>query len=149
MYHPDVTPGAGEEMYKATNGCLYHYGSSHGAGDCRDCVRWLGAHLLGLPAHKAPSQERARARPIVHPHPYAQVGTVELDIIRSIGYIAQGHRRPIKAEADQAAVKICEKPCKALSGSENKHSSPQSEGSTVVFIRHLRQAESHGFAVMD
>jgi len=66
-----------EEMGEVC-GCPYsHLRSTLGSRDSRNCVSWLGAHLLDLSVHEAPLQERAWVQPTNRSLPRAQVGTID------------------------------------------------------------------------
>lgn len=79
--HPDIVTDS-HKMEKVVQGdewCLYCLGPPEGVGDSSDSVSPLSAYLPDIPIHETTLQERARARPIFHSSPCAQVGTIDSD----------------------------------------------------------------------
>jgi hypothetical protein len=114
-------------MVKAGKWLLYHLGSALGARDSRNCVSWLGAHLLEFPAHEAyrkellydPSSTLSLVR---------KWGPSTRNVIRSMKCAALGLVDPTEEEAETAAIRICSDPMTVLMLLQN-------EGSSVAFLR--------------
>jgi hypothetical protein len=131
-------------MDKAGDGFYYHLGSTLGARDSRNRVRWLNAHLLDLPAHEAYRKEfRKRQVQLEKQYLYDPSSTLSLvrkwgpstwNIIRSMDCAATGRDDHIEEEVNEAANIICRNPSAIFERSLDIM--PQNDVSSLIFLRH-------------
>jgi hypothetical protein len=150
-YHPGIVTETSEvaRMDEAHRGSSYHLGPALGARDSCNRVSWLSAHLLYFPAHEAYRKEAGKLRkqlgeqPLYDPSPTLSRarmwGPSTRNILRSMEFAASGEVDTIEDEAKGAAKRIWANPA-AISEGYLDTGMPQSEGSSIIFLRRTPDA---------